>query len=120
MRPILAAGLCAVTLTGCASASASTQSAASDVTQAIYNDDPSGVTSRVDGAIASHVTRASVGAISDEMHALGDFKGLDELSSDDVKHEYEYRANFTKGSMNVVVRVGSNGKLSAYRVFSNS
>jgi hypothetical protein len=65
------------------------------------------------------VTRAEVGTISDQMHKLGDYKGLTMLSSDATKSEFTYRADFTNGSMNVVVRVDPNGKLSAYRVFPN-
>lgn len=120
VKPAICAAACTVLLAACASAAASTQSAAAGVTQAIYDDDRSSVLARVDASIAKSITRASVGAISDKMHALGQYKGLDQLASDQAKREYQYRANFTKGSMNVIVRVGPDGKLAAYRIYPNS
>ena len=68
----------------------------------------------------ARVSRAEVGALSDKMHALGSYKGLTLLSTDPAKSEFTYRADFEKGSMNVVVRVDQDGKLAAYRVFPQS
>jgi hypothetical protein len=53
------------------------------------------------------------------MHGLGEYKGLTYVSGDPAKNEFTYRADFDKGSMNVVVRVDNDGKLAAYRVFAN-
>ncbi|HEY5341856.1 MAG TPA: hypothetical protein VIK27_12575 [Candidatus Aquilonibacter sp.] len=96
------------------------QSTASDVTRAVYDNDLRGVTARVDQALLPQVSRANVGAISDKMHALGSYNGLTPIASDPVKNEYTYRASFAKGTMNVVIRLDSDGKLAAYRVFPQS
>jgi hypothetical protein len=92
-------------------------SAAGTVTRAVYNDDAKAVTAQMDPSLAKQVTRASVGAISDTMHRLGSYKGLSLLAQDPSKSEFTYRAQFSKGTMNLVVRVGNDGKLTAYRVF---
>ena len=54
------------------------------------------------------------------MHAMGTYNGLTLLSSDTTKREYSYRANFSKGTANVIVRVDPDGHLAAYRVFPSS
>lgn len=94
------------------------QSLADATTKAVYNDDPGGVTSHFDDQLKSQVTRAEVGILSDQMHKDGDYNGLSFMNSDPNKNEYTYRANFSKGSMNVVVRLDQNGKLAAYRVLA--
>ncbi|HTU70743.1 MAG TPA: hypothetical protein VMF11_10545 [Candidatus Baltobacteraceae bacterium] len=91
------------------------QSTASAVTRAVYQDDPAAVAPYFDDALQAQVSRASVGVLSDRMHALGNYTGLTLLGMDTGKHEYTYRANFSKGTMDVVVRLDSNGRLAAYR-----
>jgi hypothetical protein len=54
------------------------------------------------------------------MHKQGDYQGLTFVSSDPNKNEYTYRANFSKGSMNVVIRLDQNGEIAAYRVLAPS
>lgn len=93
------------------------QSSANDVTRAIYQDDVGTVLSHMDDALAKQISRTSVGVISDKMHALGSYSGLTALAMDSAKHEYTYRATFSKGTMNVVVRTDPDGKLAAYRVY---
>lgn len=93
------------------------QSAADATTKAVYNDDADGVTQNFDDNLKSQVTRSEVGIMSDQMHKLGDYKGLTYVSTDPAKNEYTYRADFTKGSMNVVLRLDADGKVAAYRVF---
>jgi hypothetical protein len=93
------------------------QSAANDVTRAVYQDDVSGVVSHVDEGLVSEISRASVGVISDKMHALGAYNGLTAIASDPAKREYTYRANFARGTMNVIIRTDPDGKLAAYRVY---
>lgn len=87
------------------------------VTKAVYDDDVDAVQSHFDTTLQSQVSRGDVGTLSDKMHALGAYKGLTYLSDDPAKTEFTYRADFEKGSMNVVVRVDKDGKLAAYRVF---
>jgi hypothetical protein len=119
------AQLIAIALTGAlaacsAGASGSAQTLADNATKAAYSNDMAGLAGNFNDSLARQVTRAEVGTISDQMHRLGDYKGLTMLSSDATKSEFTYRADFTSGSMNVVVRVDPNGKLAAYRVFPNS
>lgn len=112
----------AIALAGCSGGPASAnggtaQAAADSTTKAVFNNDIDGVTSNMDDSLKNQVTRAQVGTLSDEMHKLGDYKGVTFVTSDPNKSEYTYRADFTGGSSNVVVRLDSDGKLSAYRVF---
>lgn len=93
------------------------QSTTDSVTKSVYNDDVDGVNSNFDSQLQSQVSRGDLGTLSDKMHALGTYKGLTYLSNDATKSEFTYRADFDKGSMNVVVRVDNDGKLAAYRVF---
>lgn len=114
MRPIVVLALaCALTACG----GGDPQSSANAVTRAVYNDNPAAVTAHLDDALRSQVSRASVGLISDKMHALGSYNGLTLLGADTASHEYTYRANFSKGTLNVVIRLDTDGLLSAYRVF---
>lgn len=106
-------------LAACSNAAAgpgSAQSTADAVTKAIYADDINGVDANFDTPLQSQVTRAQVGALSDKMHAMGNYKGLTYMNDTPAKSEFMYRANFDKGFANVVIREGQNGKLSAYRV----
>jgi hypothetical protein len=93
------------------------QSVANSVTRAVYDNNVSAVQPYFDDALRGEVSRASVGVISDKMHAMGSYNGLTLLGSDTTKREYSYRANFSKGAVNIVVRVDPDGRLAAYRVF---
>jgi hypothetical protein len=95
----------------------SVQSTADTVTKAVYNNDVDGVTTHFDDRLRTDVSRGEVGTLSDKMHSFGDYKGLTYLSGDPAKNEFTYRADFDKGSMNVVVRADDDGRLAAYRVF---
>ncbi|MGB6986595.1 MAG: hypothetical protein WBD74_11540 [Candidatus Aquilonibacter sp.] len=96
------------------------QSAANGVTRGVYDNNLSAVQPYFDDALRPQVSRAGVGVISDKMLAMGSYNGLTFLGSDTTKREYSYRANFSKGTMNVVVRVDPDGRLAAYRVFPSS
>lgn len=96
------------------------QAAANGVTRGIYDDSPAAVMPYFDDALRPQISRAGIGMISDKMHALGAYNGLTLLGSDGAKHEYSYRAAFSKGTMTVVVRVDGDGRLAAYRVFPSS
>src|SRR5579864_1886192 len=80
------------------------QSVTDSTTKAVYNDDPAGVTQNFDDTLKTQVTRSEVGILSDQMHKLGEYRGLAFVNSDPNKNEYTYRASFTNGSMRVVVR----------------
>lgn len=123
VRQLLAIALLAATAAcnaGAGGASGSAATTADDVTKAVYNNDIDSVTSNFDDQLKTQVSRGEVGTLSDKMHALGDYKGLTYINGDPAKNEYTYRANFDKGTMNVVVRVDPDGKLSAYRLFTSS
>ncbi len=122
MREALGAVLAVVLLAGCTSSpsTGAAQSTADGVTTAVYNNDIDALTSNFDDQLKSQVSRAEVGALSDKMHTLGAYKGLTYVSSDPAKNEFTYRADFDRGSMNVVLRLDSDGKVSAYRVFAPS
>ena len=93
------------------------QSTANGVTRALYDDNVAAVQPYFDDSMRPQVSRASVGVISDKMHAMGTYNGLTFLGSDSTKREYTYRANFSRGTANVVVRFDPDGRLAAYRVF---
>jgi hypothetical protein len=94
------------------------QSLADTTTKAVYNDDPNGVVAHFDDQLKPQVTRSEVGILSDQMHKQGDYQGVSFVSSDPNKNEYTYRANFSKGSMNVILRLDQNGDIAAYRVLT--
>ncbi|MGH7683114.1 MAG: hypothetical protein ACREMT_02115, partial [Vulcanimicrobiaceae bacterium] len=82
----------------------------------IYAGDRNGTVSNFDDQLKPQVTRAQVGAISDAMHMLGDYKGLQMVDHDGNAGRYNFVANFDKGTMLVMVRMDSNGRIGAYRV----
>lgn len=114
----LACGSFALALAACGGGGGQAQNLADTTTKAVYNDDPGAVTAHFDDQLKPQVTRTEVGILSDQMHKQGDYQGLSLLSSDPNKNEYTYRANFSKGSMNVVLRLDQNGEIAAYRVLA--
>jgi len=106
------------TLAACSSsASSGPQATADSITKAVYANDADSASANFDDTLKQQVTRASVGVLSDQLHRFGDYKGLTYLSADPAKNEFDYRADFANGSVNVVLRLDSDGKASAYRVF---
>ncbi len=115
------AALIALSLASCGGGNASAsgaQGAVDDTTRAVYNDDVANVPAHFDDALKNQVTRSEVGILSDQMHRQGDYKGLTFVASDPNKNEFTYRAGFTNGTMNVVVRLDPDGRFAAYRVFA--
>jgi len=111
---LLAAGL----LSACGSNPAgAAQSTADSVTKAVYANDAAAVSANFDDALKGKITLGEVGTLSDQMHKLGNYKGLTLLSQDATKNEFTFRAAFDKGSMNVAERLDPNGQVSAYRIF---
>lgn len=108
----------AILLAACGGPSPAQRAAslADAATQALYADEPGQVSAHFDAPIAGRVSRAQVGAISDKMHALGDYHGLREVGGVLRRNEYTFEAQFGRGVMIVVVRVGDDGKLAAYRI----
>jgi hypothetical protein len=117
LRALAALGL--ALLGGCAASANSGAAAAmaDSITKAVYANDPGQVSSHFDNQVKTQVTRAEVGSLSDKMHSLGAYKGLTLISADASRNEYTYRAEFDRGTMNVVIRLDRNGTAAAYRAF---
>lgn len=115
-RSVLAALALALAASACAAKSDDPQALADQTTRAVYDVDLDRTTARFDDALKAQVTRASVGDLSDKMHALGAYKGLKPLASDPDKGRYDYEAAFDKGTMRVELRLDPNQKIGAYRV----
>jgi hypothetical protein len=113
-RALSGASALALALAACGGSSP--QKLADDTTRAIYAGDRSGTVANFDDQLKPQVTRAQVGAISDAMHMLGSYKGLQMLDKDGTAGRYDFVANFDKGTMLVMVRMDSNGRIGAYRV----
>lgn len=122
-RKALAALFLIATLAGCSNRGTgdvtvgSAQSTADGITKAAYNDDYAGVSANFDETVKRQIGRAEVGVMSDKMHKLGDYKGLTLLSNDAARNEFIYRAAFTRGTMNLGLRLDPDGKVAAYRIF---
>lgn len=113
-RALAGCAVLALALPACGGPSA--QKLADDTTRALYAGDPAGTVAHFDDRLKPQVTRAQVGAISDAMHMLGDYKGLQVLDHDGTGRRYDFVANFDKGTMLVMLRMDSNGQIGAYRV----
>src|SRR5579875_4179133 len=97
MRAVLAltAAVTAAAAFGCAAHDdVDPQALADGVTRSVYNVDYAGTTAHFDDALKAQVTRASIGDLSDKMHALGAYRGLKASSSDPEKGRYVYAATF--------------------------
>ncbi|MDE2572720.1 MAG: hypothetical protein KGM44_09395 [bacterium] len=115
MRRFVVAGLFLAALVGCGRGS-SQQSLADTVTKAVYNNDISQVSDDFNALIRPQLTRASVGSLSDKMHAQGEYKGLEQVQNDASERLYGYAAKFSNGSMLVCMKLDQDGKIAAYRV----
>ena len=113
-RALLGGFALSMALAGCGSSNP--QHMADETTQALYRADRNGAIADFDDTLKGQVTQAQVGAISDAMHMLGNYKGLDSLHGDGNTGRYDYVANFERGKMLVMLRVDPNGRIGAYRV----
>ncbi len=89
---------------------------ADQTTRGVYNVDYDATTARFDDALKAQVTRASIGQLSDQMHALGAYHGLKQTASNPDKGRYDYEAAFDNGTLLVELRIDPNQKIGAYRV----
>jgi hypothetical protein len=112
----LAAIAIAVAATACAQTRPEPLALADQTTRAVYAADYDGTTASFDDALKAEVTRASIGQLSDRMHALGAYHGLKQTAADPDKGRYDYEAAFDKGTMLVELRIDPNQKIAAYRV----
>ncbi len=115
-----AAALLLLTLTLASAGCAKNEERTADATtRAVYNNDYDAVTSDFTPTLAKTVTRAELGALSDVMHAHGDYKGLTETGSE-PDGALDFVANFTNGNMIVKMKLDADGKISGYRVIPSS
>jgi len=119
MRAYLAIAALAAVLAGCGLlAGPNATDEATKVAQALYNDDLSSVTANFDSTLKDQATRTQVAAISDKMHALGEFQGLTEIKRDNDTRRYWYDAKFSNGDMTIQMRLHADGTIAAYRLLT--
>ena len=115
IRHVLLPMLVLALVAGCSRGDAP-KTLADNVTKAVYNNDVSQVSERFNALIRPQLTRGSVGALSDKMHAQGDYQGLEQVQSDGTVGVYGYAAKFSHGSMLVCMKLDQDGKIAGYRV----
>jgi opacity protein-like surface antigen len=106
----------AVAAVACAQPHTDPLALADQTTQGVYNADYDATVARFDDALKAQVTRASIGQLSDQMHALGAYHGLKQTNADPDKGRYDFEAAFDKGKLLVELRVDPDQKIGAYRV----
>ena len=116
LRDVCAAIVLTIAACGCAQPHDDPQALADQTTRAVYDADYDRTTTHFDDALKGQVTRASVGQLSDQMHALGAYRGLKQTSSDPDKGRYDFEATFDKGIVTVQLRMDPTGKIGAYRI----
>jgi len=115
-RVAVAAIAIAIAASACAQHHTDPQTLADATTRAVYDADLDRTTAQFDDALKGQVTRASIGTLSDQMHALGAYQGLKAVSSDPDKGRYDFTATFEKGTMMVQMRIDPDDKIGAFRV----
>ena|ERR1700730_970507 len=115
-RALIPCAAALVVLAGCAS---SETKVADTTTRAVYDNNIDEVTQHFTPDLAKQVSRAQLGQLSDLMHARGDYKGLTETGTE-PDGAYDFRADFSRGSLLVKVKLDPDGKISGYRVIPMS
>jgi hypothetical protein len=117
MRALIATGAAgaAMALAGCGHTD-SPAGLADQTTKAVYAVDIAATEANMDDDLKKQVTRASVGDLSDKMHALGAYQGLKQTAAEPDKGRYSFEADFERGILAVDVRLDPSGKIGAYRV----
>jgi len=89
---------------------------ADTITRAIYDNKPDVARTYFNDALKSQIQDFQVLFMSQTMHRLGDYDGV-KIARADVDHgRYAYRAVFSRGKMEVRLRVDNDGKAAAYRI----
>jgi hypothetical protein len=116
-RQLLSAAIVvAIAAAGCGQHTADPQALADETTRGVYDVDLDRATAHFDEALKTQVNRATVGQLSDRMHALGEYRGLKQVAAEPNKGRYDYEAAFDKGTMLVQIRIDPDQKLGAYRI----
>jgi|SRR5579863_2224717 len=111
-RAIAASVVAALALAGCGSHE---QKIADATTRAVYANDVTALTANFSPDLGKQVTRAQLGALSDLMHEQGDFKSITE-TGEEPDGAYDFRADFTKSSLIVKLKLDPTGRVVGYRV----
>ena len=102
-------------LAGCSHSDAPT-TLADQTTKAVYAVDVAATEINMDDELRKQVTRASIGDLSDKMHALGAYVGLKPTTAEPDRGRYAFEADFEHGILAVDLRLDPTGKIGAYRV----
>jgi hypothetical protein len=91
---------------------------ADQVTKAIVANDMRPVEGDFNAIVRPKLlNRARVGELSDELNALGQFKGVKEITQKDVRPgEHDFDAQFAKATWHEVLLIDSDGKIAAFYV----
>jgi hypothetical protein len=116
MIPRLAAALALISALSACSVAHTPERLADQATRAVYEDNHDAAVANFEEHLKLAVTRAQVGAISDEMHSLGRYRGLSVLRVNKDAGRFNYAAAFDRGTMIVMVLVDPAGHIAAYRV----
>jgi hypothetical protein len=116
VRPALVVFAFAVLGAGCAQKPPDPLALTDEATRGVYDADLDRATAHFDDTLKAQVNRASVGELSDKMHALGTYHGLKQVAADPDKGRYDYQAAFDKGTLLVRIRLDPDQKLGAYRI----
>lgn len=117
MKKSLIAFGTALALAGCFGPNHNEQMA-DQVTKAIVANDMRPVESDFNAIVRPKLlNRAKVGELSDELNALGAFKGVKEVENKDAKTgEHDFDARFEKATWHEVLVLDSDGKIAAFYV----
>ena len=89
---------------------------ADTVTRAIYDNKPDVARTYFDDALKSEIQDYQVLFLSQTMHRFGSYDGV-KIARADVDHaRYAYRAFFSRGKMEVRLRLDRDGRVAAYRI----
>lgn len=116
MRPHSLAAALAGAFMLIACSSNSPQTLADGTTKAVYNDDVNAMQARFDDDLRKQVTIDQIATISQKLHALGAYKGLEQTMADASKSRYDYEARFDQGTVPVHLRLDVDGRIAAYRL----
>ena len=94
----------------------SPQTLADGTTKAVYDDDVNAMQARFDDDLRKQVTIDQIATISQKLHALGAYKGLQQTASDSTKNRYDYSAQFDQATVPVHLRLDADGRIAAYRL----
>ena len=105
------------TVGGSAPASGATPTQVADtITRAIYDNKPDVARNYFNDGLKSQIQDYQVLFMSQTMHRLGDYDGVKAARADVDHGRYAYRAFFSRGKMEVRLRMDNSGKAAAYRI----